>query len=481
MSGILDNKSRIIDAIITTEGRRQMAEGTFEVSYVTFSDADVVYLPDSSAGHVDPTNRIYFEACNLPQDQITFEANDEGNLVPFRAQNITLKTPGGNVSSSYAEGSLVNGKLTVRQYHQGRRIKTSGITENKNDANKGFVYTDTSGVEAKILINPTGSAGIIVTSSVPSYVAFVGTQGGLAPQQFADALSKAIAALSSSGGPDVSATASDGSVYLDGGYSFIGTKIYSTGTLSSPLLIEGPAIGGRLLTDEVENASFASQIQGILTSSFDNFLELQTLSTVNRLFEDDKFELSTNELTFDLDVASSLTLRALTASPPSLNSIDSLFSDDKLSHLENFMYLPPIVKTSDTLLPDKSKVESLGPYLLGNYPSWGDNEKKLSYRDIMYQVKQYSDIKPSVRFTKTSINNMVVGQFFEVTSNTVNKLDVVDYGSVLDDSDPENVTFHRVFFVGKVFLDNRGTTCFVNMFTLIFSKDPDNSNEGLMK
>ena len=68
MAGILDNKSRIIDAILTSEGRRQMAEGTFEVSYATFSDYGVSYIPDLKNGHENPTSKIYFEACNLPQD-----------------------------------------------------------------------------------------------------------------------------------------------------------------------------------------------------------------------------------------------------------------------------------------------------------------------------------------------------------------------------------------------------------------------------
>ena len=58
MSGILDNKSRMIDAMLTSEGRRQMAEGTFEVSYVTFTDSGVAYIPDPVNGHDDPTNKI---------------------------------------------------------------------------------------------------------------------------------------------------------------------------------------------------------------------------------------------------------------------------------------------------------------------------------------------------------------------------------------------------------------------------------------
>ena len=159
-----------MDVILTAEGRRQIAEGTFKVSYLTFTDSDVAYVPDVVDGHDDPSKKIYFEACNLPQDQITFEANDEGHLIPFRVQDIKLSSPNGNVSSSTAEGTIVNGRLVTYQYHHGRRVKTSGITENGTDKGKGFVYSDPTGLTGSILVDPGLSAGSI-SSSYPPYVA----------------------------------------------------------------------------------------------------------------------------------------------------------------------------------------------------------------------------------------------------------------------------------------------------------------------
>ena len=133
--GILDSKSRIIDAILTSEGRRQMAENTFEISYVTFTDSGVAYIPDSANGHVDPTDKIYFEACNLPQDQITFEANDEGNLMPLRNQDIKAKSTTGNVLSDFTEATIMNGKLVPFQSYQGRIVKVSSLSQNDADHN----------------------------------------------------------------------------------------------------------------------------------------------------------------------------------------------------------------------------------------------------------------------------------------------------------------------------------------------------------
>lgn len=473
MSGILNSKSRIIDAILTSEGRRQMAEGTFEVSYVTFTDSGVAYVPDSVNGHDDPTGKIYFEACNLPQDQITFEANDEGNLMPFRDQNISVDVTNNSMPSSISQAQINNGRLTAYQLHHGRILKTSDLLQDKNDSGCGFIYSDTNGTTGSILINPDINAGLVRTTAPISggpFVSYVGSKGGLGAETFAQVISGAIEQLRQlPGGPDVVTYVRKNVVYFDSGRSFVGTKIFSTGSLSSPFIINEGSIGGNLVVNELENASFSSQIKDVLTSSIDNFVDLQTISSVNRLFEDDKFVLSTNELTFDLSRASNKVTRAFKDAPPSLNSIDSLFNDDKLSHLENFMYLPPILKTSDSKLPDKTKIENLTPYLLGNYPSWGDNEKKLNYSKLLSQLHEFEDVNNPIYFEQTSNANKVIGQFFEVTNNSVSKLDIVDFGHMSDDLEGYNTK--KVFFVGKTFLDNRGTTCFVNMFTLIFSRD----------
>lgn len=82
MAGILDNCSRVLDTVITTEGRRQAATGKMNVEYLSFSDAGAIYALDTLvSGGLDFTSRIAFEAGNLPQDSITFETDDSGNLL----------------------------------------------------------------------------------------------------------------------------------------------------------------------------------------------------------------------------------------------------------------------------------------------------------------------------------------------------------------------------------------------------------------
>lgn len=477
MSGILDSKSRILDAILTSEGRRQIADGTFLVKYATFSDADVSYIPDKINGHVDPTNNLYIESCNLPQDQIIFEANDTGKIVPFRDQYVALNTSKnqiGNTSGSIGQGTLSNGSLIIYQTYHGRRIQVNDIYQTFSDAGKGIVYSDFSGLTGSILIDPALDSGLL-TSSFPiggPYVSYIGTKNGLKSKQFASSINTAISSSRAAGGPNVYSIAQNNFVFLDTDNDLYPGKILSKiGDLSSPIILDTPVIGGNSYTDELSNADFSSQITGILTASFENFSLLRSISTIDQLFQDDSFNLSKEDVEFDISQISGdsyKTLSAQSKNPPQLNSIDSLFSDKKLSHLDNFKYLPPIVKVSDSLISDKSNLESTKPYLLGNYPSWGDNETTLTYSKLKNELKDYP--KEEITFLNTSNKNNVIAQIFEISENSVSKLDIVDFGKIFNDTSIQEMNNNSVFFVGKNYIDDRGTTCFVNIFTLIFSK-----------
>lgn len=91
MSGILDSRSRIFDTIITQEGRKQLASGKLRTEFYSFSDSDAFYIQDTSMnGTEDANKRIYFEASSLPQDQITFEADDSGRLVAYKGSSVKV-------------------------------------------------------------------------------------------------------------------------------------------------------------------------------------------------------------------------------------------------------------------------------------------------------------------------------------------------------------------------------------------------------
>lgn len=77
--GILDNKSRIIDTVITAEGRRQLSTGMMKIEYFSFTDGDVFYQSSSLGVTDNASQRFYLESSPfLPSDQITLEVDDLG-------------------------------------------------------------------------------------------------------------------------------------------------------------------------------------------------------------------------------------------------------------------------------------------------------------------------------------------------------------------------------------------------------------------
>jgi hypothetical protein len=91
MAGILNNKQRIIDLILTKEGRRQLANGSLRMNFYSFSDAGTIYEQSAfvTSSEYAQDDRFILEAGNLPQDSITFESDDSGNLIGFPVSSST--------------------------------------------------------------------------------------------------------------------------------------------------------------------------------------------------------------------------------------------------------------------------------------------------------------------------------------------------------------------------------------------------------
>tara|TARA_R110001583_G_scaffold16272_9_gene66688 strand:- start:6380 stop:7582 length:1203 start_codon:yes stop_codon:yes gene_type:complete len=84
MAGILDSKTRILDAVVTEIGRSQIANGGLRIEFASFTDASTYYEGDLVSGSTDVTSRIYFESPGTKkQDFITFETDDSGKLMGY--------------------------------------------------------------------------------------------------------------------------------------------------------------------------------------------------------------------------------------------------------------------------------------------------------------------------------------------------------------------------------------------------------------
>lgn len=91
MAGILNNKTRMMDTIITREGRRQIVAGDLKIKFVTFTDRHTFYRQDDDDVADDADNRIQLESFHRPQDQIIFETDNEGRFLPFEGSDIKIR------------------------------------------------------------------------------------------------------------------------------------------------------------------------------------------------------------------------------------------------------------------------------------------------------------------------------------------------------------------------------------------------------
>jgi hypothetical protein len=208
---------------------------------------------------------------------------------------------------------------------------------------------------------------------------------------------------------------------------------------------------------------FASLASQVLESSLDNFSKLRTIATNNHIFEDDGFDVGNKNIEFVITDTRPISDSATFVTH--LNSLESLYQDVRMSNVANFKYLPPINKIDNSSL-DTSDYRNTANKQLGNYPSWGRTHVDgLQPKQLESELQVYEKIGTSkvVVFEPTSINNALVGQFFEIGNGLMTKLDVIDYGQYTWNGQKKHT-----FFVGKIMTDDNGANTFIHNFTLVF-------------
>jgi hypothetical protein len=229
---------------------------------------------------------------------------------------------------------------------------------------------------------------------------------------------------------------------------------------------------GTLIANSRQNVSasrgrgFTAHVDTLLAASADNFSKLQVIATQDPIFEDDTFAVGPSQVTFTINADRPVGNTNQYATH--VSALDSIFSDPRFSNLPNFKYLPPVNKVTDAAL-DLTDHRATSQLHLGMYWPWGGSPTVgLSYGQVAYELKYYEQLgyMRTFSFDPTSIQNMLVGQFFEKDFDTLRKLDVVDFGRHRT-GNPNQPTAH-IFFVGKVQVDEKGTDTFIHLFTLAF-------------
>jgi hypothetical protein len=244
-------------------------------------------------------------------------------------------------------------------------------------------------------------------------------------------------------------------------------------TTFDPTLLTG-SNSSMFETSVLRGEALQEYASGFLTSSIDNFKKQQIIATKDSFFEDDGFALSNKEIEFVIH--NDRPISEKNGFIANISHLEDIHTDPRFSNVPNFKFLPPINKTDEII--DKSNVDNLKPFLLGNYSAWGPT-KKLTHKDVINEHLQYAKTGyvKTVSFEPTSRANNLFMQAFEVTNDTMLKLDIIDFGVW---STPSNSTFveqstntpgqvMHILFVGKLITKPETEThSFVHLFTLIF-------------
>lgn len=203
----------------------------------------------------------------------------------------------------------------------------------------------------------------------------------------------------------------------------------------------------------LKGTEFASTAESLLASGVDNYQKLYVIGTKDKIFEDDGFALSNTSVEFVMNNEKPISNKSQYVA--NVNHLESLYSDIRLSKVKNFKYLPPVNRIDD----DNHRQ-------LGHYKPWASRHSTgLSPKQLHFELAHYdqSGYSRSLSFEPTSHNNRLVGQFFAINHDTMNKLDIIDYGDYVYQG-----VKHHTFFVGKVVVDDNGSHTFIHLFTLVF-------------
>lgn len=250
----------------------------------------------------------------------------------------------------------------------------------------------------------------------------------------------------------------------------------------------------------ISGSDFASKIGSIITGSFENFKLLNTIGSVPTRIRNNSYEFTTNksEITFRITNKKPFG-KAPSNFETNINATKPLFYDELVGHMPNFQFLPPVTKEGnpygtytdlsgesiDTFDKLKKRIGELprdDKTFANKKEFYGKNEDINSF-DLLKSTLKIDGANlngtgnlvfvesESVIFENTNASNNLIGQLFEINNesdqNKLVKLDLIDFGEFIDNDDSTR-PYKRVYFAGKVMVDDNGLPCFINMFTIVF-------------
>lgn len=105
MAGLLDPKSRVVDAILTSTGKSQAFAGGLKIRYVSFSDVGSKYQGDTSGIVIPSSASLGLESFSNLWDNVIVETDESGYMLSFSGDDVTV-TPDGKLIVSGAIDSV---------------------------------------------------------------------------------------------------------------------------------------------------------------------------------------------------------------------------------------------------------------------------------------------------------------------------------------------------------------------------------------
>jgi len=185
----------------------------------------------------------------------------------------------------------------------------------------------------------------------------------------------------------------------------------------------------------------------LFDASLESFKNLQILSTEKPSFFDPGLSCQPNEYQFS--ITDNFPFDGI-PSESSIDGVDSLFQDFRLSNVPNFQFLPPVQRgnSSNITVP-------LGDFV---------NPNEIPINQTL-PVDLQSLEKAKFLFSNRTENNSLVIQIVEESNDgRIVKLDMIKWGLIGISNEGRQ---RNLYFVGKVFIDGFGTPTFVNLFTMV--------------
>jgi hypothetical protein len=240
----------------------------------------------------------------------------------------------------------------------------------------------------------------------------------------------------------------------------------------------------------VTGSSFASTSTSLMSSFLTHFKAHQILGSK----EDKKGKFKLSRDTVHFAISNTVPFKEGPHDETiSVDDAEPFFFDKKLTHLQNFKFLPPIntngtrygshhdfgSRRRESLSDIKRELGRAG--FSGRERIASTNRETRSYRSdtsgdfevLNRRNKMSSNVREirqfqTVYFDETSNKNNLLMQVFEDSHGAkLTKLDIVDAGSFYDHKD-DKYPEKRIFYVGKVYFDSFNTPTFINIFTIIF-------------